>query len=495
MIDLSNYNSKEVMKLIFSRQHEQISANVGTWRFMQESYLGGQAYINENNLWQYTKESTLDYKCRLKRSVFINHYEPLINQLTGILFNTEPIRTIPERLKYIEKNICGGKGLNVYMQTLVTNIMQYPMFILVDSPNIEGVKTEAERQAKGINPYCVNYFPWQVRDFSVNDKGEFDWIILDNTYVDKSNPFTKAATITTYRLWTPEVYIDYTKTAKEIIASEPVQHKRGVVPVVVANSRDVNFDQLNDSLFEDVAILNRDVYNKMSMLDENLMAGTIKVLTFPVSTMSPNNPDLPQDIMENGLQGLAVLPYVGTFAPPSFIGPNIGDTTYFINTIELDIRQIFSKIGMNEDREKTFQQSGSAKLLEFRKTEMFLNQVARNLEDTERKIIKLLGKWENMDIKDEDIEIQYNTSIEQEDVDVQLNRLFQAATLPFGSVTKAAYKRIVKHTLPDADEDEQKEMEEEIEKMQEASLDNKSIIDKATEEEETEDTTITEEKG
>jgi len=197
------YNTKEIKDLIFTRQHSQLKANDSIWQFMNQSFLGGKAYCNKSNLFRYSKENEIDYDARLKRSIYLNLMEPLIMLLTGIMFNTEPKRTIPDRLKYTETNISNGKGINSYMQGIAANALQFPIFILVDSPKFESGLSEAERITNNINPYCISYFPWQVRDFDTDDKDNFKWIVLDNSRIEKSNPFLLEEKIKQYRLWTP----------------------------------------------------------------------------------------------------------------------------------------------------------------------------------------------------------------------------------------------------------------------------------------------------
>jgi len=217
---------------------------------------------------------------------------------------------------------------------------------------------------------------------------------------------------------------------------------------------------MNDSIFEDIALLSRQVYNTLSMLDEMLMAGTIKVLFFPVTNIDK---DLPEAILKDGLGGLSVVPYKGEYQAPDFKGPNLQDIQQYISAIQFYISQIFAKIGMTEDREKNFTQSGSAKLLEFRKTELFLKQFANQLANTEKQIFKILNRWEGG--TDEGIDVKYVANIVQEDIDTKLSRMAQGLTVPLKSVEKAIYKRIPNDIIPDLTEEEKKEINDEIDNL------------------------------
>ncbi|MCF1577746.1 hypothetical protein, partial [Escherichia coli] len=71
---------------------------------------------------------------------------------------------------------------------------------------------------------------------------------------------------------------------------EPRAHGVGYVPFHFVNWRDIEDDQISDSPMEDIAILSQQIYNVLSLLDEQLHTGTFSTLFFPVNKIG----DIPE---------------------------------------------------------------------------------------------------------------------------------------------------------------------------------------------------------
>ncbi len=421
--------TQEQLKIIATRTSSKINSKKSIWKLISDSYAGGETYIKSNNLFQYVKEGSPEHKNRKARSVFLNHVQPIADTLAGFIFSHDVKREVPSNLNYIIEKASKGKCLDAFMQIVATHSMMYTTAILVDSPsfNPEEIRTANDRNEAGLNPYCVMYYPWQIRDFHLDDEGELEWIILDDCGIDSSDPFSEEKKKELYSLWTRDsllrVEVKKDEEKKDVYSVEKeLNHNLGIVPVVLSNFRDADDDSISETPFEDIALLDRAIYNYLSYLDEMIAAGTFKMLFVPIEKES----DLPKELITQGVSNLTVFPYNGKLSnSPEFKGAGLDSIEPFIKVIELYLKEIFNKVGLDKDQEKAYVQSGVAKALEYKKAESFLSVGADQLEETEKKIFRILSKWEGMTDADANIEIEYQEKFTEEELDTTITRLMQ----------------------------------------------------------------------
>lgn len=449
----------DIEKLIATRIHPRVTEKTEIWKLIADSYVGGLQYIKAGHLFKYPKEGGNEHKARAARSVFFNHIQPICDTLAGFIFSNTIERKIPANLSYIETKASKQKDLNSYMHSVAIQSLQYTVGTLVESPDdAREYKTMADRKDAGKNPYLTLYFPWQIRDFSFDDKGELIWIILDNTFLENKDPLKKAEKKEVFGLWERDTYkeIEKKKNEKdqdEYIQTNFIEHNLGKVPFVFHNFRDMNDDIIAESPVEDMALLDRAIYNFLSCFDEMIHSGTFKMLFVPVEKKG----DIPDDVINSGVGNLTVFPYNGKLpTSPKFDGSGLEDVEPFIKAVEMYLKEIFSKVGLDKDQEKAYVQSGIAKKMEFKRCESLLRLGAKQLEQSEVQIMKILCLWENIEGKDPKIEIKYQTNFNEEDIDSTLTRLYESMALPIKAITDKAITEIAKKTFSYMPEEELK---------------------------------------
>lgn len=457
-------DDKDLKKLIKERRHSKIAEKLDIWNLISDSYLGGSVYQGKRHLFRYPRESSYEYTERCKRAVFLNYTQPLADMLVGFLFSSEPVREYPPDMGYLVKKASKRKTLSSFMQSVSIQALLYPVGILIDSPrfSLSEAPTLADREALGINPYCTVYWPSQIRDFSVADDLSINWILLDNSYIDNSDPMQCAVTITQYRLWTREFYQDWTFIGDDVDVSNEYFHDLGEVPFIFHGWKDQNEDLITETPFEDIALLNRAVYNMLSYLESMLASGSFKSLFYPIETQK----DLPDEIKTGGYGELAVIPFKGTLSQkPYFAGAELGDVGAFTDAMQLYIKAMMQKLGLDKDTEKSGIQSGEAKRLEYKKMEALLRLGAEQHENTEKAIFRLAALWEGKN--NVDVRIEYPRDFIKEDIDIELQRLYEAMTLPVESVKRTAMQEVVKRIFKDQDPGALKTMISDIEQTAE----------------------------
>lgn len=468
--------------IIFTRRHPYLRQKEYIYNLIWESYVGGFNYIGGNgvsltegrNLFQFYRESNLEYEVRRKRSVYFNHTKELAKTLTGLLYTVCPERIVsPEFINFLN-NAAKGKSFNSFMQGLGLYSGLFTIGVLVDQKSFDTsqIVTKADYRNTGIEPYCILYLVNKIRDFELDEKGNVEWVILDNSYLDKSNPFLQDKKILQYRLWTKSYYQDFTKQNDIVIPSEQFEHGLGVVPFTLASWEDAEGDGIAETTYEDVALISRSIYNKSSEWDESLSSGTFQTLFYPVA----EGEDLPKELKETGFSAMNAVNFNGSLSQkPFFDSPKVGDNfAAFEKRIETLEKKIMDLVGLNRDTEKSFAQSGIAKSLEFKKAKATLTLAAGQLQEVEKQIFQFVALWKGTTF---DGNIIYNTQFDTSDVDAELKRLIDSFdALPYKKVKQELAKQIVNKVLPNLDKETLKELIEDIDNTEEIESDMGEII-------------------
>lgn len=443
-----------IAKVLATRQHEEIKNKLPIWNLIYNAYKGGDSFITQENLFQYRIEDNVRFKQRLKRADYTNHTATLIDMIVGFIYSNSVKREIPEKYSYIEDSIYRGKSIQSFMNMVATSCLKSTAGILVDSPKFE-ISTEAERIENGINPYVVFYHPSKICDFEEDDKGNLDWIILDNSHLDKTDPKAIPEQKNIKRLWTKKYYQDIETikgngNKKEFILHEEIPHNLGEIPFIFVNSRDIDGNNITDSPFEDIVLKSRTIFNINSWATEVLASSSFQLLLFPYENQNDlDNIAATFDPSSGGIGDLPVVPFKALSQRPSFEAPDI-DLNKFIDMVNHLSSEILSKFGMKPE-EKGSWESGVAKSISYHKTEAILRSISIQLENAEKEIIRLCGLYEGTEIP---AEIEYSLQYEKNDIEKELNRLEKLFKIPSQNIKDKVTKEMIKLNFPDMEEKE-----------------------------------------
>lgn len=461
----------DIYDIIFERREPKIAAKQTSWKMIYDSFIGGEAYRKGRYLHQHPKEGARSYEERLKRAPYLNQISPIVQMLSGFLFYPPPIRKETAPVDYLYKHSGNRLPLDAFMKNVSGFSLMFTCAVLVDSPqfNSEEVRTRKQRQEAGLNPYCSMYLPFFIRDFCLDSKGDLEWIILDDSYVEKSNPMEPSITVDKYTLWTKDYFQQFTrKDGKTIIAEEKREYNLGFVPCKLVNWQDVDGDNVAESLLEDPAYLSQTIYNTASLLDEMLYIGTLRVLFYPCI-----DGELPKGLEVGGIGSLSAIPFDGSIGTPFFDEVSIDAVEGYLKVIEMYMAEILHKIGMDTDAAKEFVQSGKAKKLDLLKIKSLLLSGAQSMEALEKWVLSTAMAWENKAISPDDIDVKYNTDYDAADLETQLNSLSRFIYFPFTKLKRSVYKVLAQKGL--SGDISQKEMEEILSEIDTADLEPKEF--------------------
>lgn len=434
------------LESIFKTRHPELKNKDDNWQLVYDAYLGGTYFSEAGYLIKYPKESNLSFQTRKKRAVYFNQLSPIVDMLSGLLFMNTPVREIPAELNYIKTDVAKGQRLDEFMRSVSAHSLMFTCGVLVDMPDFDPsvIKTKKDAVAKKIHPYANLYLPFRIRDFNINPgDGELDWVLLDNSYTDHSDPFSERKEIFNYTLWTRN---DFTNFYKEGIKGVPragvtISHNLGFVPFRFVSWRDDNGDFVSESICEDIAMLSKLIYNNMSYMDEMLAAGTFKMLAYPSKTG-----EVPVELTSGGMGALSIVPYdMSSSTQPDFIGHSLTDIDPFIKAINFYMAEVLKKVGLSTDETKEFVKSGAAKKIDFQKMRALLISGALAMSKVEEWICFAASKWQgtsNLSYK-----MDYTSSFSNEDLQTEITLLTELLTFPYKKLKDEVSKLVVKKLL------------------------------------------------
>ncbi len=376
------------MSLIY-RRHSDYSTRVGDWHLFEAAHTGGRKFINGGHLFQHSIEEVIGYSKRLQRAYYYNYCKPIVSIYNQFIFSAQVSRTIKDKkLKQFATNSTGdGKTID----GLISLVNKYSavfgtVYVVVepDESPIPIVGTAVIQQnirAKILKPYTII-------DWSIDKNGDFNWVKIKTEHSEDNDPNVERTSKPRYILWERHQWTILDETGA--IVGEPQVNQLGVVPIVVVNhyEQPTNESIVGESLIEDIAVINRSLFNWCSLLDEILYEQTFSMLA--VQTKKQD-----QSIQIIGAK--RVFTYEAGTNVPVFISPDASQAKIFIEWINKSIREMYRLASLERSgmvyRSETAQ-SGDSKEFDLIDTNQAIAAKAQILAEAEIRIMALVHGWE-----------------------------------------------------------------------------------------------------
>ena len=419
----SNKESDKLAKLI-ARRHPEYNERVDTWRFFASTYHGGRAWFNEN-IHKYYREGNTEYAERVDRAYRFNHTKEVVDLLNKYLFKQHIVRSedAPSSVQNFWKHATlGGAGINEFAKQISKHCSIFGRVgIVVDRQSSDkAVMTVADEKNSGIRTYAYVVSPVDMLDYSVDDEGELNWILIKETYRDDEDPLAEHSQEikTRYRLWTRnDMYLfkqkETSKKAKklEYVLAESVNHNLGQVPVVFADNLLCDEPYGAPSLINDIAFLDRAVANYLSNLDAIIQDQTFSQLVMPAQNITAGTSE-ETALMELGTKRVFLYDAGGSTHSPEYIAPDPQQAHLILDVVARIIKEIYNSVGLasertNKDNAVSMDNSsGVAKAYDFERVNALLSAKADSLEIVENKIARLVALWNGQSTDDSQL-VQY----------------------------------------------------------------------------------------
>lgn len=389
-------------RTVLDNRHPDYERLAPDWLFWQQSYEAGAAYRQSEHLFRFPKETAANYSARLKRASRINFTKQVLDLMIQYLAKEAPARkkelastALQEFWKDTDRR---GTGIDDFMKHIGLMTALYGRYyIMVDKPTTVA-KNKLEQKHLKLKPYVYGITPLDVLDLVYDEFSGKITQVLIREYTRGSINLLEARSENTlqerYRLWL--------KTREGVQWVLWRQGKDGNVEELdrgLANIPEipiVEVHRLGGSLVEDIATLDRKVFNYESLLDQILYEQTFSTLRLPWSGRTEEF----YEQWELTVGTKSILPYdPSTGAAPDFISPDAQQGELILKAIEQTISRIYQAKNLLDtmgsvQSSPANPSSGIARGYDFEKLNASLAAFADDLERADETLARFVNLWE-----------------------------------------------------------------------------------------------------
>jgi len=422
-------NQKQ-MKALIARRHPEYTKYETHWTFLNDTYKSDRDWFAKH-IFKYIKEGEATYDNRVTRAYRFNHTREVVDLVNKYLFKTELERSVeaPTVISDFWKSATlGGLDIDQFMRQVSSKASRFGrVYIVVDSNRTESdgeIVSKADAKAAGFKVYAYVVSPEDVLDMSYDEDGEFNWVLIREIRRDDDDPFENLGELVyQYRLWTKEGWALYTVDGKKNVhLAESGEHGVGEVPVIKSDHIECEDLWRAPALIDDIAYLDRAIANYLSNLDQIIQDQTFSQLIMPAQalmqalyaddTKTEEAEAVRKRILELGVSQVLVYDGEGG-GEPKYISPDPRQAELIMKVIKQIINEIYHTVGLAGERTKQDNavgidnSSGVAKAFDFERVNALLSAKANALENTERRLARMVGLWQSAKIKDVEKLVEY----------------------------------------------------------------------------------------
>jgi hypothetical protein len=173
------------------REHPEYITRKHVWKKYRDLYVGGEQFRNcaQEYLIRRQREGGDVYLERLSRVFYENYIGSIVDWYAATLFRREPVLTFEGKndggkqffSALVEDADRKGSSLtDFFRRQFIESLVTGSSYVLVDFPRLAGlVETRAEEDASGASrAYLVEYSPEDLINWSLDERGNFDWVVL-----------------------------------------------------------------------------------------------------------------------------------------------------------------------------------------------------------------------------------------------------------------------------------------------------------------------------
>jgi hypothetical protein len=389
------------MRTFLDNRHPDYVRMAVNWQFWRESYEGGATYLQGGHLFRFPRETESNYTERLKRAARLNFTRQVVDLLVQYVRKESPARRMESASEAIQafwRDVDRqGRTIDDFMGSVALMTALFGRaYVVVDKP-AAGAVNRLDQGQRRLNPYAYTLSPLDVLD-TVRDECESELTqALVREYVrgpvNLSEARERDGLTERFRLWL--------KTDEGVVwrlfhrgeDGQPREVDGGVLPL--QRLPIVEVQRSDGSLAEEIATLDRKVFNYESLLDQILYEQTFSTLRLPWNGRMEEF----YDQWELTLGTKSILPYDPTSgAAPDFIAPDARQGDLVLKAIEQSVANIYrvknllDALGGIQPGQSPV--SGIARGYDFEKLNAGLSAFADDLEKAERELAMLVNAWE-----------------------------------------------------------------------------------------------------
>ncbi len=179
-------------------EHPEYVAWRGTWKTYRDLYAGGEQFRASaaSYLIRRQREPKDVYDERLRRVFYENYIGSIIDWYAATVFRREPMLLTEGENEAGKKfmaefaedcDLRGSSLSELFRRRLIEALVLGRSYVLVDFPRgTAPAGNRAEEEQAGLSrAYLVEYGPDQVINWSFDEQGNYDWVVIRNSYLRK----------------------------------------------------------------------------------------------------------------------------------------------------------------------------------------------------------------------------------------------------------------------------------------------------------------------
>ncbi len=247
------------------------------WRYLLESYLGGETYRDAKHLTRYQLETDGEYTARLKNTPLRNDCYSVVSIYKSFLFREPPYREfgtiegLPELDDFLRDADMDGRSLDAFMKDAMCWASVFGhSWVVVTQPNV-GATTREEQRLQGVRPYVNLLTPLTVLDWQYTRSPNGRYELAYFKYLEDVNQ-----SIRVVKEWRR----DTIKTSIVDVDNNEIQdqyeeaNELGMIPAVCIYNIRSTVRGIGVSDLADIADLQRFIYNATSNIEESIRMNT-----------------------------------------------------------------------------------------------------------------------------------------------------------------------------------------------------------------------------
>jgi len=319
---------------ISERTNPKYDDNIDKWQMYSDATRGGKDFVTDTYLFSHRLEDSDDFEERLERGYYLNYCDIILETFNNYIFKESIERPPDTGLEKFRGNVDGkNTSITDFVKRVGYLTSEFgTMHTFVDIP-VVGNKNPSIADEKVITPYCSLIYPHQLRDWSLDPLGNFNWVIIESTYYDDTDPLLEREEIKHYKVITRDRWWVEDEDGEKVTFPDGTpssgDNKLGIIPIVTQYHKDIDDDKVGESLIKDIAMINRTVMNWCSLVDEQVERQTFSQLIMPDDPSMEESDQKGEDPLSRvGSSSIFTFNPDATH-PPGFISPN----TETVNTI------------------------------------------------------------------------------------------------------------------------------------------------------------------
>ena len=453
--------------------HREYEKNMLEWRFLMASYEGAKELVRLGFLIRNERESIANWRRRLTEAYGFSYSKSIVDLFNFYLFKKPVKRTLgPLSTDEAWNNFM--RDCNLYgdhFDWFLHNQGKWAsieghMGILVDKASAT-VETRAEELAAGIYPYVAAYFPLAILDWAFA-RDQFNRPFLAYLKLKDDDDQYRLWWQDHWQIWAEPLLDDGTKATDDqdaqFIAEGP--NPLGEIPFVWLYNERSKTIPIGVSDIHDVARIDVSILRNLSQGEEVINYGAFPMMRKPMQEAGGS-----RTVDETGVTAILEFDPEHPDSKPDWLEAEVKDPIeailmYIARKVE-EIYRSTNVGGMASTEISTVAKSGVALKTEFQLLNSKLVSKAVNMEKAEIQIINFWLRWQEQEDLEKDITVERPRTYEVENLAADLENALTASTVVKSKkFMQQLQKMIARMMLPALDDDQWKEIDDEIDAEQ-----------------------------